>query len=130
MSLREPLHETRQDAALALRQLRRGPGFAVVTTLTLALGIGATTAVFAVVDAVMLRPLPFRDPAALVVLKRERPGGGAAIETTYPDYRDLRNTTRTFAGLAAVPSAMSPAVWTDGTSNEPLAAVGASGNLF
>ena len=85
---------------------------------------------FAVVDAVMLRPLPFRDPASLVVLKRERSGGGAAVETTYPDYRDLRDVARAFAGLAAVPSAMSPAVWTDGTSNDPLAAVGASGNLF
>jgi len=130
MRLRQPLYEMRQDAAIALRQLRRDPGFAVVAALTLALGIGATTAVFAVVDAVMLRPLPFRDPGALVLLKRERPGGGAAVETTYPDYRDLRDAARTFAGLGAVPSAMSPAVWTDGTSNEPLAAVGASGNLF
>jgi len=130
MRLRQSLHEMHQDAAIALRQLRRSPGFAVVSTLTLALGIGATTAVFAVVDSVMLRPLPFRDPAALVVLKRERPGGGAPVETTYPDYRQLRDAARAFAGLAAVPSAMSPAVWTDGTSNEPLAAVGSSGNLF
>jgi putative ABC transport system permease protein len=47
---------------IAARQLRHGPGFALVATVTLALGIGATTAVFAVVDAVMLRPLPFRAP--------------------------------------------------------------------
>ena len=114
---------------MALRQLRRSPGFALVATVTLALGIGATTAVFAVVDAVMLRPLPFRDPASLVLIKRERPGG-ASVESTYPDYRDLRDGARSFAGLAAVPTAMQPAVWTDGTSNEPLAAVGASGNLF
>ena len=130
MHRRQPLHELRQDAAIALRQLRRSPGFALVATVTLALGIGATTAVFAVVDAVMLRPLPFRDPASLVLVKRERPGGVASVESTYPDYRDLRDGARSFAGLAAVPSAMQPAVWTDGTSNEPLAAVGASGNLF
>jgi putative ABC transport system permease protein len=128
--LRQQLHELRQDAAIALRQLRRTPGFALVATLTLALGIGATTAVFAVVDAVMLRPLPFRDPSSLVLVKRARPGGVVSVETTYPDYRDLRDGARSFEGLAAVPSAMQPAVWTDGTSNEPLAAVGASGNLF
>src|SRR5215218_2222952 len=130
MSPTQQLQQLRQDAAVALRQLRRGPGFALVATITLALGIGATTAVFAVVDAVLLRPLPFRDPASLVLLKRERAGGGTAVESTYPDYRDLRDGARSFAGLAAVPSAMQPSVWTDGTSNEPLGAVGASGNLF
>jgi putative ABC transport system permease protein len=115
---------------IALRQLRRGPGFALVATITLALGIGATTAVFAVVDAVMLRPLPFAKPEELVLLRRERAGTVGTVETTYPEYRELRDDARSFAGLAAVPSAMQPAVWTDGTSNEPLAAVGASGNLF
>jgi len=56
------MQELRQDTVIAARQLRHGPGFALVATVTLALGIGATTAVFAVVDAVMLRPLPFRAP--------------------------------------------------------------------
>jgi len=123
-------HRFRQDAALALRQLRRSPGFAFVAILTLALGIAATTAVFAVVDAVMLRPLPFRDPDRLVLVRRAQPGGKASVETTYPEYRDLRDGVRAFTGLAAVPSTMQPAVRTDGTTNEPLAVVGASGNLF
>jgi hypothetical protein len=65
------LHELRADAAVALRQLRRSPGFALVATSTLALGIGATTAVFAVIDAVMLRPLPFRQADQLVIVRRE-----------------------------------------------------------
>ena len=120
----------RQDAILAMRQLRRTPGFAVVATLTLALGIAATTAVFAVVDAVMLRPLPFDDPGRLVLVRRAQPGGNGSAETTYPEYRDLRDGARSFSGLAAVPSTTQPSVRTDGTANEPLAVVGASGNLF
>jgi putative ABC transport system permease protein len=122
--------ELHQDAAIATRQLRRSPGFALVATITLALGIGATTAVFAVVDAVLLRPLPFRAASELVLLTRERAGGGAAVESTYPDYRELRDGARAFSGLAAVPAAMQPSVLTDGESNEPLSAAGASGNLF
>jgi len=122
--------ELRQDALVAFRQLRRSPGFATVATVTLALGIGATTAVFAVVDAVLLRPLPFHDPTALVLVRRTPAGATTSSESTYPEYRDVRDGTRSFTGVAAVPSSMKPAVWTDGTSNEPLAAVGASGNLF
>jgi len=124
------LHELRFDAAVALRQLRRSPGFALVAISTLALGIGATAAVFAVVDAVLLAPLPFQNPAELVIVRRERTGGSGSVETTYPEYRELRDGTKSFAGLAAVPSALQPSVWTDGTANEPLAAIGASGNLF
>jgi predicted permease len=130
MRLGSWLHELRQDALIALRQLRRSPGFAVVATATLALGIGATTAVFAVVDAVMLRPLPFRQPDQLVVITRERPGGGATVEMTYPEFRDLREASKSFSSLAALPSAIQSAAWTDGTSSEPLGAVAASGNLF
>ena len=130
MRYRSRYDELRQDATLGVRQLRRSPGFALVATVTLALGIGATTAVFAVVDAVMLRPLPFARSEELVLMRRERPGSAALVETTYPEYRDLRDGARSFSGLAAVPSALQPSVWTDGTANEPVAAVVASGNLF
>jgi len=123
-------YELRQDAALPVRQLRRSPGFALVATLTLALGITAVTAVFAVVDATILRPLPFREPNGLVLVRRAQPGSKSPVETTYPEYRDVRDGTRAFSGLAAVPSTMQPAVRTDGTANEPLNVVGASGNLF
>ena len=130
MLIRQHLDELRQDAAISVRQLRRSPGFAAVAVVTLALGIGATTAVFAVVDAVLLRPLPFAAPGELFLIQRERPGGSARVEATYPEYRLLRDETRAFAGLAAMPSALQPSTWTDGTSSEPLAAIGASGNLF
>ena len=130
MRLQSRLEELRTDAVIGFRQLRRERGFAVVAILTLALGVGATTAVFAVVDTVLLRPLPFAAPDQLVLIRRANATGSASVETTYPEYRDLRDGARSFAAVAAVPSAMQPAVWTDGTSNEPLAAVGASGNLF
>ena len=130
MRLQSRLEELRTDAVIGFRQLRRERGFAVVAILTLALGVGATTAVFAVVDTVLLRPLPFAAPDQLVLIRRANATGSASVETTYPEYRDLRDGARSFTAVAAVPSAMQPAVWTDGTSNEPLAAVGATGNLF
>ncbi|HEX6048350.1 MAG TPA: ABC transporter permease [Gemmatimonadaceae bacterium] len=123
--------ELRQDVAMALRQLRRRPGFTLIAVITLALGIGATTAVFAVVDAVLLRPLPFGSADALFLVRRERTGSPrVAVETTYPQYRTLRDGTQSFAGLAAVPSSMQPAVWTDGDVGDPVVTVLASGNLF
>jgi putative ABC transport system permease protein len=91
-----------QDLRYAARTLRKSPGFTVVAALTLALGIGANTAIFSVVDAVILRPLPYPEPARLVELwgnvKRARVERRGA---SYPDYVDWRRQCRSFESMAA-----------------------------
>ncbi len=97
-----------QDIRFALRQLRKSMGFTVMATMTLALGIGAATAVFSLVDAVLLRPLPFPKPeriVALDTLTRERSGkGGPATMpngTSYPNFSDWRARAKSFESMAS-----------------------------
>lgn len=89
-----------QDARHAIRALRRSPGFTAVAVLTLALGIGATTTIFSVVDTVVLRPLPFRDPSTLVRVWDSNPHGGD-FSTSDATYLDLRERNRSFVEMAA-----------------------------
>ncbi|MGA3075352.1 MAG: ABC transporter permease [Bryobacteraceae bacterium] len=92
-----------QDVRYGLRVLKRNPGFAATAILTLALGIGATTAIFSVVDAIVFKPLPFPNAARLVrirsVVAAAGAGGGVA---SYPDFLDLRARNHVFEGMAAV----------------------------
>jgi predicted permease len=90
----------RQDLRYALRSLAKAPGFTLVTLLTLALGIGANTAIFSVVNAVLLRALPVRDPAALVVI-RETYGGGEIGSVSGPNFVDWKTKNHSFAGVTA-----------------------------
>jgi putative ABC transport system permease protein len=90
-----------QDFRYALRQLRKSPGFTAVAVLTLALGIGANSAIFSMVDAVLLRPLPFRDPSRLVVVRTTEPGRRDDIGVSYPAFLDWRSQNRVFDGLSA-----------------------------
>ena len=89
---------------LAIRQLRKNPGFAITTILTLALGVGATTAIFSLVNAVLLRPLPFPEPERLVFLQQADVEPGAPADTpeplSYPDFFDWRARSHSLSGLA------------------------------
>jgi len=85
---------------LALRQLRKNPGFAAVAIVTLALGIGANTAIFSIVNAVLLRPLPYPDADRIMVLN-ESSGPGQDYSVALPDYFDWRNDNTVFEHLAA-----------------------------
>jgi predicted permease len=85
------------------RQLRKSPSFAIAAVLTLALGIGATTAIFSLVNAVLLKPLPFPEANRLISIAQEDHESGAAAREalSYPDYFDWRARNRTLSGVAS-----------------------------
>src|ERR1700751_891441 len=92
-----------QDLRFALRQIRKSPGFALTTIVTLALGIGATTAIFSLVNAVLLRPLPFPEQDRLMWVHQpghSLPGVGPEA-LSYPTYFDWRAQNHTFSGIAS-----------------------------
>jgi len=92
--------EVAQDLRYALRQLRRNPGFTIVAILTLALGIGANTAIFSVVNGVLLNPLPYPQPNRLVALySRTAQFSNASI--SYPNFLDWVRDNRSFSAMAA-----------------------------
>jgi predicted permease len=92
-----------QDIRYALRALRRTPGFSVVAVLVLAIGIGANTAIFSLVDALLVRGLPYPDPDRLVVLigNVERAAGVERRGNSYPDHLDWRARSTSFDDMAA-----------------------------
>src|SRR5262245_3346987 len=117
-----------QDVRYALRSLLKHPGFAAIAVLTLGLGIGANTAIFSVLNAVVLTPLPYREPDRLVLLW-ESMRGAPQIMVAYPDYLDWRARTRSFEDIA-IYNGYDSFNYTG--TGEPLRIQGglASGNLF
>jgi putative ABC transport system permease protein len=95
------IERLKQDIVYAFRGMRRSPAFALTAVLSLALGIGANTAIFSIVDAVLLRPLPYRQPGRLAMLWEQ----GAKDDENFvspADFRDWRAQSRSFESLAAL----------------------------
>jgi ABC-type antimicrobial peptide transport system permease subunit len=96
-----------QDALYGLRAMLRSPGITVMALLSLALGIGANTAIFTLMDAVMLRSLPVKDPGRLVILGNGTVSGitdgfGRTDLYSYPVYRQMQSQTQVFSDVAAI----------------------------
>jgi putative ABC transport system permease protein len=89
-----------QDLRFSARMLVKSPGFSIIAVVALALGIGANTAIFSIVNAVLLRPLPYEDPGRLVVLSEETPQL-PGMSVSYPNFLDWRDQNRAFEHLAA-----------------------------
>jgi predicted permease len=116
-----------QDLRFALRRLRQSPAFTTIAVLTLALGIGATTAIFSVLDAVVLRPLPFTRSSELQMVWETMPGNDTRWVAP-ANFVDWRRSARSFTELAAFsPSA---ATLTGGDAPERLSTVAVSANFF
>jgi predicted permease len=127
MSARDWLEIGGRDVRYAVRRLGRNPAFTIIAALSLALGIGANTAAFGVLYAVMLRPLPVRDPASLAVVQMRR--GGSQYSMSYPAYTYLRDhaTSSVDAVIAFRDRAVSVTV---GDTTESVTGMLVTGNYF
>ncbi len=118
------------DIRYGVRSLLKRPGFTVIALIALALGIGANTAIFSLVNAVLLRPLPFPEPDSLVWVFGNVRGGGNRASVTPLDYLDYRERNKTFAEFAAMFSGPVPVNFTGAGEPERLTAAGVTGNYF
>ncbi len=99
----QPMETLLKDVLYALRTLRKTPSFTCVALLTLGLGIGVNTAIFSIVDGVLLRPLPYQDPARVIAMNETTPMVGT-VSVSYLDFQDWRAQSHSFSDMAAVSS--------------------------
>src|SRR5947208_4520548 len=95
----ESMETLLQDVRFGLRVLRKSPGFTTIAIITLALGIGANTALFSVINGVLLNPLPFPEPDQLVGIHESKPNFDRG-SISYPNFRDWQAENRTFSKIA------------------------------
>jgi putative ABC transport system permease protein len=126
-----PMENLIQDVRFALRLLLKAPGFAVVVVLVLGLGIGANSAIFSVIDSVLLRPLPYEEPDRLVKLWMHFSGIGVPKDQNWvsaPEFADLRDLNHSFSQIAAVSEGGGNA--TIGTTPEVVPGASVSAGFF
>ena len=118
------------DLAFALRTLRTNVCFAAAVTLVLALGIGANSAIFSLVDVALFRGVAAERPQELVRVFSTEPQGGDLMETSYPGYLDFRDNVRAFSGLAAFGGDVALHIASDARLPERVMSTVVSGNFF
>jgi putative ABC transport system permease protein len=118
------------DLRYALRQLIKSPGFTAVAIFTLALGIGANSAIFSVIDTVLLRSLPFPNANRLTMIWETAPqhSGDDHQVHSYPDYLDLRTRNHTFSAMAAYTDAST--IWGTGEDSEDVPGLAVTSDIF
>src|SRR5580704_6279027 len=121
------MHFFWQDLRYGLRVLLKNPGFTAVAVLTLAIGIGANTAIFSVVNAVLLRPLPFREPSSLCFLTERMPTI-PILGPSYLNFQDWRAQNHSFEDLAA--ARFTPFTMTGSSEPERVQGQMVSASLF
>src|SRR5690606_20947100 len=128
----ERLHEAARDARLALRVLRTDPGFCAVVVLTLGIGIGASTAMFSVLDGVLLSPLPVRDQDRVAVMWAQHPERGTFhAPLPYADLLAFQEQTRAFERVAGIDyNGAWPSTLLDGGNAVPAKGTWVTGDLF
>jgi predicted permease len=130
MRIGEMLDSVRQDLHFALRGLRRTPGFTAVAVLSLALGIGANAAVFSVVNAMLLQPLPYTDPQRLVSVRIKIPVGDRPAALPVADLRLLEQRSKSFSTVGAYSPLRGGVVLTAGSEARSLVATGVTAGVF
>jgi len=107
-----------RDVGYALRLFARNPGASLIAIFTLSLGIGANVALFGVVNAVLLKPLPFRDYQRLVIIDNTHPETLGNVSVSYPNFVDLREDNSSFEDMAAYSSGRRQLLIQDGQPDE------------
>src|ERR1700693_2069124 len=119
-----------QDIRYGVRMLLKHPGLMFIAVITLGLGIGANTAIFSMVDSLLLRPLPLQDPGRIAVLAMQQKNGGVQPQFSIPDYQDIQKQTgESFSGLAAYLFGLD-GLSAEGAKPERMMTAYVSGNFF